>query len=163
MSIDPLSFKTSLANLLAEAFGMATSPHGFFLDTGQSGLLGTINQLDAATASTPCPADAETIAAHCGHIRWLLTFFAAHERGENAPPDWAASWQVQQVDAAAWASLRQELADTYTYLQDRLQARTDWHAVAVSAWLMLLAHISYHVGVIHKVHSCVQAQVQGSR
>lgn len=157
MSINTTVFTASLGALMAEAFGMAATPHGFFLDTGQSGLLGTINQIDAVTASTPCPVAAETIAAHCGHVRWLLTFFAEHERGENPPPAWAASWQVQTVDDAAWATLRQELADTYTYLQERLQIRTDWHEVAVSAWLMLLAHVSYHVGVIHKLHSCLKS------
>lgn len=162
MTINTAAFKASLANHLAEAFGVAATPHGFFLDTGQSGLLGTIKQIDAVTASTPFPADAETIAAHCGHVRWLLTFFAAHERGETPPPDWAASWQVQTVDAAAWAALRQEITATYTYLIERLQARTDWHEVAVSAWLMLLAHISYHVGVIHKLHSCLKAHAHDS-
>ena len=59
--IDDGIFKQSLAALLAEAFDVAESPHGFFLDSGQSGLLGTVNQLDAAAASTPFRPDEETI------------------------------------------------------------------------------------------------------
>lgn len=153
--IDQDLFKQSLAGLLAEAFGVAESPDGFFLDSGQSGLLGTINQLDAHTASTPFRPDEETIAAHCGHVRWLLNFFAAYERGETPAPDWAASWQTQVVDEAAWAALRSEITQTYTHLLTRLHERVDWHPVAVGAWMMLLAHVSYHVGVIHKLRSVI--------
>lgn len=149
-------FKKSLTGLLAEAFGVLESPHGFFLDTGQSGLLGTINQIDAATASATAQPDQETIAAHCGHILWLLRFFAAYERGETPTPDWSASWQTQSVDEAAWAHLRSELQSTYEYLITRLQAREDWHELAVGAWMMLLAHVSYHVGVIHKLRTVVE-------
>lgn len=153
--IDPDIFKQSLAGLLAEAFGVAESPYGFFLDSGQSGLLGTINQIDAVTASTPAQPDEETIAAHCGHVRWLLNFFAAYERGETPAPDWVASWQTQVVDEAAWHTLRDEITQTYTHLMARLQEREDWHPLAVSSWMMLLAHVSYHVGVIHKLHSVI--------
>lgn len=153
--IDDGIFKQSLAGLLSEAFGVAESQQGFFLDSGQSGLLGTINQLDAATASTLFRPDAETIAAHCGHVCWLLNFFAAYERGETPAPDWAASWQTQVVDEPTWKALRGEIAQTYTHLLTRLHARTDWQPMAVGAWMMLLAHVSYHVGVIHKLRTVI--------
>ena len=153
--IDDGIFKQSLAGLLAEAFGMSENPQGFFLDSGQAGLLDTINQLDAATASIPYRPDEETIAAHTGHVRWLLNFFAAYERGETPAPDWAASWQTQVVDEPTWQALRSEIAQTYTHLLTRLHARTDWQPMAVSAWMMLLAHVSYHVGVIHKLRTVI--------
>lgn len=153
--IDEGVFKQSLAGLLAEALGVAESSYGFFLDSGQSGLLGTINQVDAAIASTPFRPDEETIAAHCGHVRWLLNFFAAYERGETPAPDWPASWQTQVVDEPTWAALRSEIAQTYTHLLTRLHSRADWQPMAVGAWMMLLAHVSYHVGVIHKLHSAI--------
>ena len=99
-------FKKSLHGLLAEAFGVLESPHGFFLDTGQSGLLGTINRIDAATASAtfdcrrgsfslfPCEQSISTAAGNdcaCSkslHARTLCS----SKLGPRAPPR-RITWQ----------------------------------------------------------------------
>jgi hypothetical protein len=72
--------------LLAETLGVADTPHGRILDNGQSGLLGTINTLSAEVASAAPTPDQATIASHCGHILFLLQYFAAYERGETPRP-----------------------------------------------------------------------------
>jgi hypothetical protein len=73
--------------LLAETFGVADTSNGRIMDTGQSGLLGTINTLSAAVASAAPTPDQATIASHCGHILFLLQYFAAYERGETPEAD----------------------------------------------------------------------------
>ena len=92
--------------LLAEGFGVSDSAIGYFLDDGQSGLLGTIDRLTAATASAGLRPENATIAAHSNHVLFLLDLFMADERGEQPSADWAGSWTVQTVDAAAWDALR---------------------------------------------------------
>jgi hypothetical protein len=134
----------------AEAFGVSAMPSGYFLDTGQSGLLGTINTLSAEVASAARTPEEATIAAHCGHILFLLDFFAAYERGETPTPDWPSSWTTRVVDETEWGALRHELQTAYDTIVTRLQARETWPDEAVGASMMLLAHCAYHVGEIRQ-------------
>jgi hypothetical protein len=148
--IPTAEFTKWLFVLLAETFGVADTPSGYILDTGQSGLLGTINTLSAEVASAAPAPEQATIASHCGHVLFLLQYFAAYERGETPEPDWAGSWATRTVDDAAWQALRQELQTTYDALMARLQARDTWPESGVAASLMLLAHCAYHVGEIRQ-------------
>lgn len=136
--------------LLAETFGVSERSDGYFLDTGQSGLLGTITTLSATVASAARTSEEATIAAHCGHILFLLEFFAAYERGEAPSPDWTSSWTTRVVDEAQWKTLRHELQTSYTSLMARLQARESWPDEALGAAMLLLAHCAYHVGEIRQ-------------
>lgn len=148
--IPTATFTQSFFELFAEAFGVSTAPSGYFLDTGQSGLLGTINTLNTEVASATRSPEEATIAAHCGHILFLLQFFEAYERGETPNPDWAGSWTTRIVDDAAWHALRRELQTTYTSVVTRLQERETWPDEAIGASMMLLAHCAYHVGEIRQ-------------
>jgi hypothetical protein len=154
--IDTAVFKRSLGNLLAEAFGVSPAEHGFFLDSGSAGLLGTIEELSAQIASATLGAGEETIAAHCGHLLYVLELFDGYERGQPPKPNWKASWSTSTVDEAAWDNLRSELRAGYERTARQLQAREEWPEPAVGAWMMLLGHASYHVGVIHKLRSAVR-------
>ncbi|MBK9714625.1 MAG: hypothetical protein IPO81_25435 [Kouleothrix sp.] len=145
--------------LFAETFGVSERSDGYFLDTGQSGLLGTITTLSAAVASAARTADEATIAAHCGHIHFLLEFFAAYERGEAPAPDWARSWTTRVVDEAHWKALQHALQTSYTSLMARLQARESWPDEALGAAMLLLAHCAYHVGEIRQRLLWVNAEV----
>ena len=136
--------------LLAEVFGVADTPDGRILDTGQSGLLGTITTLSPEVASAAPTPDQATIASHCGHVLFLLQYFAAYERGETPEADWEGSWATRVVDDAAWLALRQELQTTYDTLIERLNVRDTWPEAAIAASMMLLAHCAYHVGEIRQ-------------
>ncbi|HEU5087628.1 MAG TPA: DinB family protein [Roseiflexaceae bacterium] len=144
------AFATSFFTLLAEAFGVTDAEHGYFLDNGQSGLLGTIATLSAERASQRRSADDSSIAAHCGHVLFLLRFFAAFERGEQPDADWPGSWKTQTVNAAEWAQLQQELRDAYQTVVTRMQARTAWPEPAIGACMLLVTHCAYHVGEIRQ-------------
>jgi hypothetical protein len=149
--IETADFTSSFFGLLAETFGVAETPHGFILDTGQSGLLGTVNTLSAEVASAARSAEDATIAGHCGHVLFLLRLFIAYEEdGQQPHPDWPSSWSTRVVDAAAWETLRGELQAAYTTLVARFQARQTWDRPVVGAALMLLAHCAYHVGEIRQ-------------
>ena len=159
--IPTTAFTQSFFTLFAETFGVSEMPSGYFLETGQSGLLGTINTLSAEDASAARTPDEGTIAAHCGHILFLLKFFAAYERGETPTPDWQGSWTTRIVDDVTWPALRHELQHTYDALVTRLQTREMWPDEAVGASLMLLAHCAYHVGEIRQ--RCMWVTANGER
>lgn len=133
-----------------EAFGVSEQPDGYFLDTGQSGLFGTITTLPAEVASAARTSEDATIAGHCGHILFLLEFFAAYERGETPTPDWPSSWKTRVVDDAQWQALQHELHTSYTTLTARLQARETWPDEAIGAAMLLLTHCAYHIGEIRQ-------------
>jgi hypothetical protein len=141
-------FKEPFFALLAEIFGVADTPHGFMLDTGTSGLIGTITTLSAETASAAPSDDHATIASHCGHLLFLLNLFLDYERGKQIQPDWASSWKTRVVDDAAWQTLRDDLQRAYNDVVAAFRAREEWPQQAVGAAMMLIGHSAYHVGEI---------------
>ena len=82
--IDVPQFKGPLTTMLREVFGLSDRPTGYFLDSGESGLLGLTKEIDAATASASYLPGHETIAGHCGHVLYTLDLFLTMERGEGA-------------------------------------------------------------------------------
>lgn len=148
--MQPEIFTEPFFTFFAEAFGVSPSPSGYFLDTGRSGLLGTINQLTAKAASAGGEAGETTIAAHCRHILFLLNFFAAVERGETIAPDWESSWTIRVVNDKEWQSLREALHTAYEDFVARLKARDPWPEEAVGPAMLLLVHCVYHVGEIRQ-------------
>ena len=143
-------FKTPFFTLFAEIFGVSDNPHGFILDDGRSGLIGTIAGVDAARASSASEGTQATLAAHVNHVLFILNHFLAFERGETPEADWAGSWRVQVVDDAAWDALRTELRTAYETVAERMTARAELPPPAIGSMMMLLAHCAYHVGEIRQ-------------
>jgi hypothetical protein len=150
-------FKQPLRTLLAETFGVADTPTGFFLDSGRSGLLGTIDGITASQASLTPGAGHATVAAHCGHVLYQLRIFEAFEQGRHPAMDWPSSWNVDTVDEVAWTALRGHLRATYESVAGSITKRDTWPPQGVGAALMLLAHCAYHLGEVRQILSASQS------
>jgi len=148
--IQTADFTKWLRILLAETFGVADAPDAYFLDSGQSGLLGTVNTLSAEVASAGRTPEQSTIASHCAHVLFILRLFDAYEQGQTPEADWEGSWSTRVVDDAAWQALRGEVQAAYDSVVARLQTRDTWPEPAVAASMVLLAHCAYHVGEIRQ-------------
>lgn len=148
--MEPSVFTQPLFVFLEEAFGVTESPSGYFLDSGRSGILGTIDGLSATVASEPDARGGATIAGHCGHVLFLLRFFLAVERGESLEPDWQSSWATGAVTDAEWRALRTDLRRDYEHLVARLRGRDPWPDAAVGPVMLLLTHCAYHLGEIRQ-------------
>jgi hypothetical protein len=145
-------FKQSLNTLLPEVFGVTDAPHGYILDNGQAGLLGTLDQVDSATASARLRPSNETIASHTNHVLFLVSLHNRFEAGEQPHDiDWAGSWTNQVVDAATWDRLRADLRAAYNTVVGRLEQRSEWPDDGVGAYIMLVAHCAYHLGEIKQI------------
>jgi hypothetical protein len=144
-------FKQSLLTLLPEVFGATDAPHGYILDNGQAGLLGTLDNVEAATASARLRPENETVASHTNHVLFIVNLHNAFERGEQPEADWAGSWANQVVDEAAWAKLRAELRAAYDTALSRLEARDEFPEPGVGAFIMLVSHCAYHLGEIKQI------------
>ncbi len=150
-------FKAPLAQLLGEAFGALDTDSGYFMDNGSDGLLGVLSQIDAALASAARQPEHATIASHSAHVLYLIDLFIAYDNGERPRADWAAAWQQRTVTAAEWAQLRADLRARYEDIIQRLHARSDWAGQVAGAWMMLLAHVAYHVGEIRQMKTSLTA------
>jgi len=146
-------FKKWLLTLLPEIFGATDSEHGYILDNGRAGILGTIDTLDAAAASRAPKSGAETIASHSGHTLYLMELFAAYSNGENPQTDWPGSWKNQIVDQAGWNELRTKLRATYEDILDFVSKREVWDEDVIAASMILLGHCAYHLGEIKQLYS----------
>jgi hypothetical protein len=133
-----------------ELFGTSDSPSGYFLDNGQSGILGTIDRLTAAQASAGGESGQATIAAHCCHILLLLDIFISEEKGEPIRPDWKGSWAVNTVDEASWGSLRTAIRTAYDGIVVRLKAPHPRLDEVVDSMILVLVYCAYHLGEIRQ-------------
>ena len=156
MSIDVAGFKNTMLTLMPELFGVADVPSSYMLDDGRAGLLGTLEKVDAATASAGLRPQNATIAAHTNHILLLLDLFVAYDHGEQPHADWEGSWKVQHVDPAAWDTLRATVRTRYDQAIERIQERTEFPPEAVGGCIILLTHVSYHLGEIKQMLTSFQ-------
>ena len=144
-------FTKWLTLLLTETFGVSDSAESYVLDDGQSGLLGAIRQVRATTASQSRSDEHNPIAAHCGHVLFLLETYNAFARDETAEIDWEKSWQVGTVNEQEWDTLRSDLQREFDTLIAGISANAQWPEQRTSASMILLTHCAYHVGEVRQL------------
>lgn len=156
MNIDPEKLGTILLGLIAEAYDGPSDPGAtWFADNeAASGLLGTLERLDAAAASAPLgPTGTASAAAHAGHMLFSLNLANRALRGENvhASAVWSDSWKQVQVDEAGWDSLLTELRAEYDSLCAAIESGMPWKdEMAITGIFGQLAHGAWHLGAIRQ-------------
>lgn len=147
--------------LLEEALPGSSAGNTWFTDGGsEGGLLGTLERIPAALASTlPGPGRA-TIAAHANHVRFYLNLANRALRGEDAyaTAEWKQSWALQSVDEAQWRTLQENLRHEYVRLREMVQSPAGWSEdnAALTGVLAVIAHTAYHLGAIRQMVRSVQ-------
>src|SRR5690242_18579720 len=100
---------------------------GFVLNSGDVGLLRSLNKLTAADASRSVNGGA-TIAAHAEHLRYglsLMNRWAAEGGNPFADATWDEAWKTAVVDDGEWAAIQSGLRDhTRAWLRVLGAART---------------------------------------
>ncbi len=156
MNVHPDRFAAVLLGLVTEAYdGPADPGSTWFADNeAASGLLGTLEKLDAAEASRPLgPTDAASAAAHAGHMLFSLNLANRALRSEevHATAVWRDSWKHVKVDEAGWESLLAELRTEYESLCAAIQAGLPWKdEMAMTGIFGQLAHGAWHLGAIRQ-------------
>ena len=93
----------ALAGLFSELVDGVSNPRGgFVLNTGDAGLLRSLEKLSAADASRSANGGA-TIAAHAQHVRYglsLMNRWAAEGGNPFANAKWDEAWKTSAVDTA---------------------------------------------------------------
>src|SRR5262245_64265934 len=109
-----------MARLFSELVdGVGSRPGGFVLNTGDVGLLQSLDKLSAADASRSAN-DGATIAAHAQHLRYglsLMNRWATEGGNPFADARWDDAWKISSVDQAAWQEIRDGLrGETHRWL-----------------------------------------------
>src|SRR6185503_3440400 len=104
----------ALMRLFSELVDGAVERGGaFILNTGDVGLMESLEKLSAADASRSVDGGA-TIAAHAQHLRYGLSLMNrwADEGGNPfADATWDAAWKLSAVGDAQWQEIRDGLRD----------------------------------------------------
>ena len=155
----------ALARLFAELIdGTAAFGGGYIVNTGDGGLLQSIDTLSAADASRSTN-DGATIAAHVQHERYGLSLMNrwAKEGGDPfADAKWDEAWTIREVDAAAWDEIRTGLREeTHRWLEvlrtPRAVSETELTGMVAS-----IAHFAYHMGAIRQIHQQARGPREGT-
>ena len=157
--------RASLARLFSELVDGTVGAQGaFILNTGDVGLLRSLDALSAAEASRAIDGGA-TIAAHAQHLRYglsLMNRWTAEGGDPFADALWDAAWKVSSVDDAAWSEIRGGLRDEahrwlVTLRTPRAAARVEFTGMAAS-----VAHLAYHLGAVRQIGKALRGPREGT-
>jgi len=139
----------STLTLLRETFEGAQGASTYYVDNAPgSGFFGTIERVDAASASRPISKSGATIAGHVHHAGFHLDMTTGWIRGDRAERNWAESWTVNSVDEAQWRRLRDALRSQYDELLRAIESEPAAIGEALPTTMGAIAHAAYHLGAV---------------
>jgi hypothetical protein len=149
-SIKFADFATNIVILLEETF---SNPQGYYLDKSSGGLMGTLENITAAQASTAFKPGATSIAGHVFHTDFYLSNVVVQSlRGQEVGKlDWDQSWVLKTVNELEWSKLKQDLRETCQTVLELVKARETWDDQPITDAMVGLAHTAYHVGAIRQM------------
>ena len=155
----------ALAKLFGELVDGATASGGaFILNTGDVGLLRSLDKLSADDASSSVN-DGATIAAHAQHVRYGLSLMNrwAREGGNPfADATWDEAWKVSSVNAAQWDEIQRGLREeTHRWLQ-MLASPRDVADVELTGMIASIGHLAYHLGAIRQIQKSARGPREGT-
>jgi len=125
----------------------------FILNSGDIGLLRSLDKLSAAEASRSAHGGA-TIAAHAQHLRYglsLMNRWAAEGGNPFADATWEEAWKISEVDGPTWAEIRSGLADQTHRWLSVLRSPRSVSDVELAGMLASIAHLAYHLCAIRQI------------
>jgi hypothetical protein len=136
----------------------------FMLNSGDAGLLRSLDRLSAEAASRSVNGGA-TIAAHVHHVRdglSLMNRWAAEGGNPFADAKWDEAWKTSAVDAAGWEALRTSLRDeSHRWLQ-ALGSIREADELALNGMVASIAHLAYHLGAIRQIDAGTRGPKEGT-
>jgi hypothetical protein len=155
----------ALTRLFSELVDGAISPSGaFVLNTGDVGLLRSLDNLSAAQASRSVD-DGATIAAHAQHVRYglsLMNRWAAEGGNPFADAKWDEAWKTSAVDTHAWQDIRRGLRDEAHRWLKALNSPRDVTDIELTGMIASIAHLAYHLGAIRQIDKQTRGPREGT-
>lgn len=142
--------KNQALALLREAADSPELPYRYFTD--HDGLLIFLDSLSPEQASRRLRSDDPTssIAAHIEHLRFAINATIDAITDEPSSVDWTKSWTISEVDVDSWGALQHNLEKAFERCWDAIRSMELTSEASLGLLLALLAHIAYHIGVVHE-------------
>ena len=154
-----------LATLFSELVdGTSGTGGAFILNSGDAGLLRSLDKLSAADASRSVN-DGATIAAHAQHLRYglsLMNRWAAEGGDPFADATWDEAWKTSAVDAAAWDEIRDGLRKETRRWLEALGSPREVAPAELTGMISSVAHLAYHLGAIRQISKDVRGPKEGT-
>lgn len=155
----------ALRRLFSELINGAINPRGaFILNTGDVGLLKSLETVSAADASRSVNAGA-TIAAHAQHLRYglsLMNQWGTEGGNPFANAKWDEAWKVSSVDTAAWEEIRGGLRHEAERWLTVLSEPRDVIDIEFTGLVASIAHLAYHLGAIRQINKTARGPKEGT-
>lgn len=155
----------SLTTLFAELVNGASEGGGaYVLNSGDAGLLRSLDKLSAADASRSVHGGA-TIAAHAQHLQYGLSLMNqwATEGGDPfADAKWDEAWKTGSVNDTQWAEIRAGLCDETQRWLKALGTPREVPVVALNGMIGSIAHLAYHLGAIRQIGMGARGPKEGT-
>lgn len=155
----------SLTTLLSELVdGASAAGDAFILNSGDGGLLRSLDKLSAADASRSLEGGA-TIAAHAQHVRYGLSLMNrwAREGGNPfADATWDEAWKITTVGAGEWAEIRGGLSREAHDWRAVLASPREVSGVELTGMIGSIAHLAYHLGAIRQIAAAARGPREGT-
>jgi hypothetical protein len=154
----------TLRTLFGELIEGAPASGAYMLNTGDPGLLRSLDRLPAAAVSIPT-ATGSSIAAHVDHVRYGLSLMNRWSTGEDpfTGADWTASWTKTTVSDDEWRRLRADLRVEATRWLDVLGIPRDVQEIELNGMIGSIAHLAYHLGAIRQINSSLRGPSETER
>ena len=155
----------TLTGLFSELVDGASSPEGaYVLNTGDVGLLRSLDKLSAADASRSVN-DGATIAAHAQHLRYglsLMNRWATDGGNPFADAKWDEAWKMSAVDETGWQEIRNGLRDEATRWLQALSSPRDATDIELTGMISGIVHLGYHLGAIRQISKQTRGPKEGT-
>jgi hypothetical protein len=155
----------TLTTLFSELVDGAGAPgSAYMLNSGDAGLLRSIDKLSAADASRSLHGGA-TVAAHAQHVRYglsLMNRWASDGGDPFADAKWDEAWKMTSVSDGQWAEIRNGLRDESHRWLRALGSARDVGTVELNGMLGSIAHLAYHLGAIRQIAAAARGPRDGT-
>ena len=155
----------SLTTIFSELVdGAAPGGGAFVLNSGDAGLLASLDKLSAADASRSMHGGA-TIAAHALHLRYdleLMNRWASEGGNPFADAKTEEAWKTSSVDDDGWAEIRAGLRNEAHRWLRALGSRRDVSTFELSGMIGSIAQLAYHMGAIRQIASSARGPREGT-
>jgi hypothetical protein len=152
--------------LFSELVNGADKPGGaFILNSGDIGLLKSLDKLSAADASRSSHGGA-TIAAHAQHLRYGLSLMNKWARQRGNPfkdAKWDEAWKTSVVNDAQWSEIRAGLrAETDQWAKALASPPQNASEIELTGMMGSVAHLAYHLGAIRQIDKNARGPKEGT-
>ena len=154
----------TMTRLFSELVDGAHPTGGVVLNTGDIGLLRSLDKISAAEASARAN-DGATIAAHTQHLRFglsLMNEWAINGGNPFANAKWDEAWKMSGVDDVQWQEIRDGLGSETTRWLEILQTPREAAELELRGMLGSIAHLAYHLGAIRQINKDARGPKEGT-